>query len=249
MHCRVKPKRHRLSHRVFMFYLDLDEIDEICNKNFLIRHNKPGVYSFRDDDHMPFNRTTVRENLLEFLKRRGITQPVGRVMLLTNLRTFGYIFNPVSFYFCFTPSGEPLCAVPEIGNTFGEIKPYVLNSGDLKEETFSKTEEKFYYISPFSDLDLSLEFSLKLPAERLDIRVDDVQRSEKILYASLTGRRAELNLKNLLWYTFKFPFITLKVIGLIHFHAMLLYFKKVPYHLKESDPHLQKEVLRARGKN
>lgn len=249
MHCRTKPKVHRLIHKVFMFYLDLDEIDRVVKDNSLISRNRWNVYSFYDKDHLPFGKATVRENLIEFLKRKGIDQSVGRVMLLTNLRTFGYVFNPVSFYFCFDEQGEPLCAIPEIGNTFGEIKPFILNRSDLKKERFSKSEEKFYYISPFSELDISLEFNLKIPGERLDIRVDDLQGAEKILYASLVGQRRPLTFGNLLWFTFKFPLVTLKVIGLIHFHALLLYFKKVPFHRKESNPHLQKEVLRVRDKD
>lgn len=249
MHWRTKPKQHRLLHRIFMFYIDLDEIDALCEKNVLVGHNRWRPYSFYDDDHLPFGKKTLRENLAYFLRSKGVAQEVGRVMVLANLRTFGYVFNPITVYFCFDKNGQPLCSVPEIGNTFGEIKSFVLPSSTLKDGAFKDEQEKFYYISPFSKLDISLDFNFKIPDERLDIRVDDVSGGEKILYASLTGKRQALNDRNLLWLTMRYPLVTLKVIALIHLHALWLYFKKVPFYPKQDHPHLQKEVLRAWGKS
>lgn len=249
MHWRTKPKQHRLLHKIFMFYIDLDEIDTLCQENFLVGHNRWRPYSFYDDDHLPFGQSNARENLLHFLRSKGIDQEVGRVMLLANLRTFGYVFNPISVYFCFDKSGQPLCSVPEIGNTFGEIKSFILPPSALQGESFKDEQGKFYYISPFSKLDISLDFNFKIPDERLNIRVDDVSDGEKILYASLTGKRRALDKRNLLWLTLRFPFVTLKVISLIHVHALWLYFKKVPFYPKQDHPHLQKEVLRAWGKS
>lgn len=249
MHLRKKPKGHRFTHKIFMFYLDLDEIDSLCEKNLFLGHNRGRIYSFYDDDHMPFGKSSAKENVLEFLRLKGMTAEVGRIMLLTNLRTLGYVFNPLSIYFCFDKNDQPLYVVPEIGNTFGEIKPFLLDQGTYGDKTFKDQREKDYYISPFTNLDITLDFDLQIPDERLNVRVDDVQAGEKFFYASMTGQRKELNTANLLWYTLKFPFVTLKVIGLIHWHAFLLYLKGIPYHAKESNLHLQKEVLRGRNKH
>ncbi len=248
-HLRVKPKKNKFVSRVFMFYLDIDEIDTLCQKNFLLGHNRFRPYSFYDKDHMPLSKTTVRENLTEFLRLNGIDQRIGRVMLLTNLRTFGYVFNPLSIYFCFDENGQPLCSVPEIGNTFGEFKPYVLKKETFQQEAFQQRQDKFFYISPFSRLDMEMGFNFKVPSDRLDIRVDEVFENEKVFFASLTGQRRELNKRNLLWLSLCFPFVTFKVIFLIHFHAFLIYLRRIPFYTKEENMHLQKEVLRARVKN
>ena len=165
-------------------------------------------------------------------------------MLLTYLRTFGYVFNPVSFYFCFDQQGQAVCVVPEIGNTFGEIKPFMVNS--LRDGRFVDTQSKFFYISPFNKLDDQLDYKLMIPGEYLNIHVDTSCDSKKIMLATMAGVRKKLTTRNLTWLTLKFPFVTLKVISLIHWHAALLWFKKVPYEEKYSNPHLQKEVLRAR---
>lgn len=248
-HMRVKPIKNGFAHNLFMFYLDLDEIDGLNQKIPIFGHNRFNIYSFYDADHIPLTRGTLRENLETFLRSKGITGEIGRVMMLSHMRTWGYVFNPLTVYFCFDKNGGPVCAVPEIGNTFGEIKTFVLKNETLSGGSFHQTQEKFYYISPFSALDVFLEFDFRIPDERLDIRVDDVQDREKILYASLSGRRKELNMKNLLWYSLKFPLMTLQVIFLIHLHALIIYLRRVPFFVKEADPDLQKEVLRARVKH
>lgn len=249
VHLRVKPKTNKFVNKIFMFYLDLGEIDFLCQNNFFLGHNRFRPYSFYDSDHMPLANTTVRQNLVDFLRSKGVTQELGRIMLLTNLRTWGYVFNPLSIYFCFDKKDQPLCCIPEIGNTFGEIKPYLLKKETFVDGTFKEIQDKYFYISPFSDLDIGMEFNFKVPDEQLDIRVDDVRDKEKILFASLTGERKVLNKTNLFWYGLRFPFITFKIIALIHWHALLIYLRKFPFHAKEENPHLQKEVLRARIKN
>ncbi|MDE2027491.1 MAG: DUF1365 family protein, partial [Candidatus Omnitrophica bacterium] len=102
---------------------------------------------------------------------------------------------------------------------------------------------------PFTNLDDSLDFSLAVPDKGLCIRVDTSRDGEKYVMAAMTGERRELNLANLLWYVLRFPFETVAVISLIHWHAVLLYLKKTPFHLKENQPHLQKGVYRGWHKN
>ena len=244
MHYRLKPKKHKLVHKVFMFYLDLDELDSVVKNVPWIGRNKNNVYAFYDKDHFDFGKDTVKENLKVFLKNNGFGEPIERIMLLTNLRTFGYIFNPVSFYFCFNKENQPRCAVVEIGNTFKELKPYFIGPESLGQEGFVSIHKKEFYISPFANLNVKMEFKLKIPSEILDTRVQDIDDHDKFLYATLTGKKQALNKSNIFWYTLKFPLITLKVIGLIHFHAFLLYLKQVPFHKKEENPQHQKGVLR-----
>ncbi len=233
MHCRLRPKRHQFMHKIFMFYLDLDELDVIARQTGLVTHNRMGAYAFNDDDHFKKDGKAIKEKLKEFFSSKNAAFPDGKIMLLTNLRTFGHLFNPV-----------PMCVVPEIGNTFGEIKPFLLDRSTFKNNAFIAKEVKYYYISPFIDLDVAMEFKLPIPDEKLNIHIDDFDADGKLLYATMTGRRKALNTGNLLLYTLKFPFVTVKVIGLIHFHAFLLWLKRVPHVNKEENPHYQREVYR-----
>ena len=154
-----------------------------------IRRN---IFAFHDADHLDSKGGTVREKLVTYLARNGFTMPEGgRCMLLTLPRVFGYVFNPVSFYFCFDENGMPMCAVAEVGNTFGEKKLYLLSEFS-NGDRFRLVTPKNFYVSPFSELDLEFDFKLRIPAEALEIHVDDRNGDERILLSALTGRRAAL---------------------------------------------------------
>jgi DUF1365 family protein len=243
MHHRLAPKEHRFSYRIFMFHLDLDEIDSIARRIPFFSHNRRGLFSFHDSDHLQEGIGTVREKLAAYLAANGIDLPANsRTMLLTLPRVLGYIFNPVSFYFCLDAAGTPLCAVAEVGNTFGEKKLYLLPE-PLSGDRFRLVVPKHFYVSPFSGLDLQFDFKLRLPGESMEIHVDDRNGEERILLSALTGKRAPLTASRLGWFAIKYPMVTLWIMTLIHWNALLLWLKRVPFHRKEARPDLQRDVL------
>lgn len=125
MHNRLAPKKHRFHYNVFMFYIDLDEIEILKKKFFLFSHNRFNFFSFRDKEHLqlpinnPDTNKNTKEHITEYLKENGIIVSHCKIMILTNLNILGYNFNPVSFYFVFDKNKQPLCSVAEVGNTFG----------------------------------------------------------------------------------------------------------------------------------
>lgn len=242
MHHRLLPVRNRFAYKVFMFYLDLDELDTIAATLRIVGRNHLNIFSFRDSDHLGEKGRSTKENIAGFLRNHGIELGRGKIRLLTHLRTFGHVFNPVSFYFCSHENGEPLCAVAEVGNTFREMKAFILRKEDRQDGAFRKKEEKFFYVSPFMDLDTSFDFALNPPAEQLRVQIDDYKEGKKLFISTLTGSRRPLNDRTLISYSVRIPFVTLKVIGLIHFQAALLWLKRLPYHRKSENPHMQKDM-------
>lgn len=250
MHHRLEPKKNRFHYSVFMFWLDLDEIDSIAKRMWLVSRNRFNFFNFRDKDHLQFPKeapdTTknVKEQIAGYLKEHNVEIGNGKIMLLTNLCTLGYQFNPVSFYYCFDEAGEPLCAVVEVCNTFREMKPYFIGREQLKDNRFHLNTTKYFYVSPFIDMDTNFDFNLHIPGEKLNIRIDDYKNEKRFFISTLTGERKALTDARLFWFLVRFPFITLKVISLIHWQALILWIKKIPYHKKESNKHLQREVFR-----
>lgn len=242
MHHRLQPIKNRFVYTIFMFSLDLDELDLLDKDLRLFSRNAWNLFSFRDSDHLQSGKTTVKENILEYLRRNDIDLNGGKIYLITNTRTFGYVFNPVSFYYCFDAEGNAVCAIPEVGNTFGEKKPYVLNKDDKSEQGFQKRITKYFYVSPFIELDTEFDFNLHIPNEKLHVTIDDYKDGKKFFLTSLTGKKKPLTDTQLLWYSVRFPLITLQVILLIHWQALKLYLKKLPYLNKTDNPHLQKEI-------
>jgi DUF1365 family protein len=183
-----------------------------------------------------------------FLRERGIDiGAAGRIRLLTLPRILGYIFNPLSIYFCSDDQDAPLCAIAEVGNTFRESKLFLLPSQAAQPQSersrYRLRVPKHYYVSPFSSLDICFDFDFRLPGQSLQVHIEDWDADGKLLDSHLRGARVPLSDYQLLRFALKFPALTLKVITLIHWHALWLAARRVRWHRKADRPDLQREVL------
>lgn len=244
-HKRFSPREYGFTSGLFMWHIDLDELPELDRSLRFFSHNRRNVYSFRDDDHLYLGKDDLRANVCAYLAGQGIAEVPSRITLLTNLRTFGYVFNPVSFFFCYDEADAPLAVVVEVHNTFGELKPFLLRREDLLRNRFSAHHPKRFYISPFSELEQRLEIKADLPGPRLALYVNNYEPDADTPFfrSSLTGKEVPLTNASLLHFSLRFPFITLKVISLIHWHALRLTLKGVRFHRKKDHPELQQGIL------
>jgi uncharacterized protein len=241
-HRRLAPKQHEFLYRVFYFLVDLDELATLDASLHLLGVNRPSLYSFHERDHIGHGAVSLRDNINLYLRSQGIAEPLGKILLLTLPRIAGYIFNPISIYYCFDTKGDPLTSVAEVGNTFGEWKPYLV---PLKEDgTFGSRIVKHFYVSPFSDLDLEFDFRFLPPGERLEVFIDDYRGDKRELISILTGKRIPLNDGNLMFFSLKYPFLTLQVIFGIHWQALMIWLKGVSARRKEAHPEHQQGVHR-----
>ena len=244
LHHRLMPKVHRFSYNVFYLWLDLDELETWSKRLRLFKRNRFSLFSFFDRDHLDKGHKTTKENVLQLLVEKGVdVSPIRNIRLLTFPRVLGYIFNPVCFYYCFGENGEPLYAVAEVTNTYHEQKPYVVCKLD-KQDRFRLETPKHFYVSPFLDMELYFDFKLHVPAENLNIQIDDRDDDERVLLTSLKGKRRPLTDASLLACAVKYPLLTLKVIFSIHWQAFLLWIKKLPVYAKADRPDLQRDVYR-----
>jgi DUF1365 family protein len=259
LHHRMHPREHRFEYGIFLACFDLDELDELSGRMRWFSRNRFNLYQFRDSDHLRFSEMAgatgmedVRGQLKLWLAQQGIELPSdARIRLVTFPRVLGYVFNPVSFYFIHNRDGTPLCSVAEVGNTFGEQKPYVVpieKGGAAGEpDRFRVVVPKHFYVSPFSGLELCFDFRFKDPGEALAISVNDVDADGRpVLISALSGQRRPMTDGEWLRLTLKYPLVTLRVITLIHWHALRLWWKRIPWHRKDARPELQRGVLKAR---
>lgn len=250
MHDRLAPKKHRFGYNVFMFYVDLDDLDILPKKYGLISRNRFNVFSFRDRGHLqlplenPDTTKTTKEHIIDYLALNGVAYDGGKIMLLTNFNVLGYNFNPVSFYFVFDRNNQPLCCIAEVQNTFREMKPFFLGQNCFDGKRFHLNTTKFFYVSPFIDHDTQFDFNLPVPGAHLGIGIDDYKDGERFFISTLTGTHKKLTNARLAGYAFRFPLITLRIITLIHWQALKLWLKKVPYHKKTTHQDLQRGVYR-----
>ncbi|MCS6243677.1 MAG: DUF1365 domain-containing protein [Opitutus sp.] len=184
----------------------------------------------------------LKARVLAFFASHGVDLgPGGRVVLVALPRVLGYSFNPVSFYYGYDASGSCLGAIAEVTNTFREMKPYFVGS-EASPGEFRLRTPKFFYVSPFSDVDVAFDFHLSAPTEKLAVQIDDYVGTQRTLTSSLHGPSSPLTDARLAWFTLKYPLLTLRIIGLIHWHALRLFLKKIPWFPKSARPDDQRDL-------
>jgi DUF1365 family protein len=215
-----------------------------------VKRNRLALYTFRDEDFIDSTGVPCKEKLLQFVGSRKPALPsqIAHVKLLTSLRIFGYIFNPVSIYYCLDVNESLLCAVAEVTNTFREAKLYLIV--DQAKGSAAGSEEpdgivlraelqKLFYVSPFTDLESFFRFVIKDPHHDLSLTINTVEDARVILASSVTGSRVAITTWELLRLTCRYPLVSLRTITLIHWQALKLFLKRVPFKAKEHAPHLQ----------
>lgn len=257
MHHRFAPKPHRFEYDMFMLALDLDELELIHRRSHLLSINSANLFSVREEDYLPAREVvhnggaaaplagaTLKERVRELLCRHGIDLGDGRVELVTLPRIGGYAFNPVSFYFCRDAAGLPLAAIAEVTNTFREVKPFVLPGSAWRTGAFRLAVPKHFYVSPFSEVDVAFDFALRPPDERLALAIDDLEAGRRTLATTLTGKSRPLHDAALAACALKYPLLTLQVIARIHWHALRLWLKRVPWFAKAARAGDQRDLFR-----
>jgi DUF1365 family protein len=234
-HHRFRPKPHALSYRVFWMLLDLDEIDDMDGQLRLFSRNRFNLYAFRDADYGDRSGRALKEQVAEALAAAGIDWDGGRVRLLTMPRILGYAFNPLSTYFCYGRDGALLATVYEVHNTFGEIHSYVAPAG-AQARPLRQEAEKRFHVSPFMGLAMLYAFQVEPPGERVSVAIDGHDDRGRLITASLGGRRHALGDATLLRLLATHPLLTLKVTAAIHWHALRLLAKRVPWWAHPAPP-------------
>ena len=230
MHRRTRPRRHTLAYQVTYFLLDLDELPVLDTAVTGFSYNRPGLFSFYDRDHGPGSDAPLRSWVEEHLAVAGVDLRGGPIRLLCHPRTLGYVFNPISIYFCYNADLSLAAILYEVTNTFRERHGYLMpvDTSSAGDTIIRHNCAKEMYVSPFIDMDMTYHFRVRMPGDRFALSIQETDEKGTLLFASFAGDREELSSKSSLMSFLKFPFLTLKVVGGIHWEALKLWLKGVP---------------------
>lgn len=231
-HTRKAPALHQFNYRLFMMYLDLDELPSIFEKRWFWSTRRAAIARFRRSDHLGPTEQPLGEAVRDLVERELGQRPAGPIRLLTNLSYFGYCFNPVSFYYCFSTDGERVeSIVAEVNNTpWGERVTYVMPCPSSKpgQKSWRFQPEKKMHVSPFMPMEIDYDWALSQPSQRLSVYMANYKDGEQIFDAAMMLNRKAISGWSLAGVLTRFPFMTVKIILAIHWQALKLWLKGVP---------------------
>lgn len=224
-HVRTRPRRHRLRYRVFMVLVDLDAIAEETRRLRTFSLGRFNLMSFAPRDHGDGGPTPLKTQIEALLVQAGLEPDGGPVRLLCMPRVLGFVFNPLSVYYCWRRTGEIQAIVYEVNSTFGQRHSYVLPVQGTTEAPIRQGCAKRLHVSPFMDMDLAYGFRLTAPRGAVSVVVDVADAEGLLLHAVFDGDRRALTDAQALRLAGAMPLLTLKVVAAIHWEALKMWLK------------------------
>lgn len=251
-HRRLAPKAHAFDYELFMLYLDLDELPQVFDGSRLWSVGRGNVCSFRREDYLGDAAVPLKQAVLDRVQEATGVRPDGPVRMLTQVRMFGFVFNPVSFYYCFDRDERLTAFVAEITNTpWNQRHSYVLTregedaDADAAAGKHRWTFAKDFHVSPFMGMDQDYVWHVHEPGERLFVHMDNLEASgphgadgsgggRRLFDATLSMEREALSPRALRRCLTSHPFMTFKVVLGIYWQALRLFLKRTPFHTHPS---------------
>lgn len=244
-HTRLRPRRHFFSYGIYYLRLPLRSMGEQDFSARLISRNRANLLSFRDSDHGD-GSTPLLAWIDGVLQEQGVRDADGEIWLQTMPRVFGYVFNPVSFWFCHRADGALRAVLCDVRNTFGERHLYLLDHGAAIAYGSELRANKIFHVSPFCKVEGGYRFRFlraKKDAGQNEHHlacVDYDDASGPLLQTSLSGIAVPLRDRALGAALLRYPLMTFGVMARIHWQALRLWLRRVPFFSK---PHPPQEKL------
>jgi DUF1365 family protein len=229
VHKRLRPRQHAFRYRVFCLCLDVDEIDGLATRLRLFSRNKRNLLSFYDRDFGDREGISVGTLARGLLKDAGLERAGHRIELLCYPRLLGFVFNPLSVYFCYDAQDELAAIIYEVTNTFKERRSYVLEVAARDGTVVTQACAKEMYVSPFTQVAGSYDFHVRAPGPEVVVGVAFRDEDGPAVKTHFRGQRVAMTDAALAGLVARHPLMTLKVVAAIHYEALRLWMKRVPF--------------------
>ena len=230
VHRRLAPKGHLFRYSVFSMLLDLDELDTLHRGLRLFSVNRFNLFSFFERDHGADAGKPLKQSIEDLVAGAGVDIAGGSISLLCYPRVLGYVFNPLSVYFCHDRDGRLAALLYEVTNTFGERHHYLFAIEDGAPRPLRHSCSKALYVSPFIGMEATYRFAIVPPRDRLAVSIREEDADGPVLNASFTARRSEITDARLARFGVSYFLMSLKIIGGIHWEALKLWRKGIRIH-------------------
>ena len=228
MHRRSRPVRRRFEYRVFWLILDLDRLGETARALKLMSLERFNLLSFYARDHADGRDGSLRDKIASLAAAAGFAAD-GPMLLMTMPRVLGYVFNPISVFFCHDARDRLTAIVWEVSNTFGGRHSYVIGVDDPDATVLRQRCRKELHVSPFIGMEIDYHFRVVWRDDRLTIGIADHDRDGLLMSAAMTAARRPLTDRALLAAFARAPFETAKVTAAIHWEALRLWVNGARY--------------------
>lgn len=237
-HERLKPVHHALSYRVFNVLLDVDRLDGVARGLRLFSHNRPGLTGIRDRDLGARDGTAPGAWVRSHLQAAGLAAAGHTIRMLCYPRVLGYVFNPLTVYYCHRQDGDLGAVLYHVANTFGEQHGYLVPvpGGHDPARPLHHSADKRFYVSPFFPVDGAYDFRLKVPGDRLTLSITYRDHAGPRLVATVAAERRPMSDGQIARVLVSHPALTVKVIGGIHWEALKLWRKRVAFIRRPAPP-------------
>lgn len=226
-HRRPGPPQYKFAYRAYYLFLDIDHIQSDCVQTRLLGHNRFSLLSFYDKDHGRHDGSSLRDWVQGLLTQQGVELNGGRIRLLCLPRVLGYVFNPISIFYCEHADGTLRAIICEVHNTFGEQHCYVLHAGGAAMDYDQPhAKAKLFHVSPLLERAGEYRFRFTRPADKFAVSIGLYDDQEQLrLATALAGECEVLNDRNLLALFLRIPLMTVKVMAAIHWQALKIWIR------------------------